>query len=139
MTPTHYLLPDDEPEMDKEVFMDRLRSDAAFVAKMRAHHEPILALPDNEETLPMKAMATDVLLLIRHQQGRASGEKLLVELQQVLAGLTSYDDPEDLRKMLLLLDEARDCILDAMEPQRTTLMKIAEELHVMLHRLYSME
>ena len=125
-------LPDDEPPIDLPAFLQRLRTEPAFAAKMRAHYAAALVLPLTPETEEMQASARKALAALKHHQGALHARQKLAE---VSAWLESDADPEELPRMRVLMDEAVDEMLDVAEPERTKFLTRILEMREALREL----
>ena len=124
-------LPDGEPMLTQQQFLDRLKQEPAFAEKMRAHYEAALALPLTEETAGIHQSAAAALQALKHHQG---GWNAMQRLQEAIGLLDETEmDPDDmLARMKALTSEATDHLLDVQEPERTRLMSRVAKIRSML-------
>lgn len=120
MPRTFQPLPDDEPPLTLPEFLRRLKTEPAFVAKMRAHYEAALAVPLSEETTAMHEAARKALRALKHHDGAFQAREKLKELERLLDEARE----ENRERMTALMDEVVDHLLDVGEPERTRLMLV---------------
>ena len=124
-------LPDDEPMITLPEFLRRLKNEPEFVAKMRAHYEAALALPDTPDTTAMREAAGKALQTLKHHQGAYHAKERLREAEALMEAM----DAAHLPRISELVDEAVDHTLDIMEPERTKFMKAITSIQSELRRL----
>lgn len=115
-------LPDGEPLLDTQQFLFRLKHDPGFAGKMQAHYESMLALPVNDDTADMHQKAAAALRVLKHHQGAWNAMQALLQSQALMDEASDLREPDTLRRLRILADEATDHLLDVLEPDRTRLM-----------------
>ena len=115
-------LPDDEPPLTIPQFLARLKHDPGFAEKMQAHYESMLALPLNADTGDMHKAASAALRTLRHHQGAWKAKQAFIQAQDLMEEDGFTRNPDVLRSILALNEEAIDHLLDVLEPERTHFM-----------------
>ncbi len=128
-------LPDDERPMDVPQFLRRLREEPGFAEKMRAHYEAALALPHSPDTEEMHAAARKALATLKHHQGAWHCKRLLQECLDAMGAPDFGGEPEDYVQLLAKTEEARDCLLDVQEPERSRFVEKVTRLRDEMERM----
>jgi hypothetical protein len=128
-------LPDDEPPMDLQQFLARLKLEPGFAETMRKHYEAALALPLTPETEDLHQSASAALRTLRHHQGAVHCQKVLKTIIETVETPGFTPDPDELRGLLAKTEEAVDHLLDVMEPERTRFMTKLVEMRDRLRQL----
>lgn len=115
-------LPDDEPQISLPQFLHRLKTEPAFVEKMRAHYEQALALPLTPDTEELHTKARAALKTLKHHQGAFHAMRNLEEGLEILDMSADDFSAAASSRLHALTEEASDHLLDVMEPERTKLM-----------------
>lgn len=128
-------LPDGEPLLDTQQFLFRLKHDPGFADKMQAHYESMLAQPENDDTTEMRQKAAAALRVLKHHQGAWNAMQALLQSQTLMDEETDIREPDTLRRLRTLADEATDHLLDVIEPDRTRLMLRIAEVREMIRKM----
>lgn len=128
-------LPDGEPPLTIPQFLARLRHEPGFAETMQAHYESMLVVPKTPLTATMRKKAAEALRTLRHHQGAWKAKQCLLQGQALMVDDGFLDDPAIHGRIAALTTEARDHLLDVLEPERTRLMASIAEVRKMLKAL----